>query len=39
REDNLQYLDQTLPGRIDKRCRDVMRVLLPLVKTLAKAEK
>lgn len=39
REDSLQYLDQTLPGRIDKRCRDVMRVLLPLVKTLAKAEK
>lgn len=39
RQDNLQYLDQALPGRINKRCRDVMRVLLPLVKTLAKAEK
>ncbi|CCJ85910.1 Alkaline phosphatase isozyme conversion protein precursor [Cronobacter dublinensis 582] len=39
RQDNLQYLEQTLPGRIDKRCRDVMRVLLPLVKTLAKAGK
>ncbi|EPR9083833.1 aminopeptidase [Cronobacter dublinensis] len=39
RQDNLQYLEQTLPGRLDKRCRDVMRVLLPLVKTLAKAGK
>ncbi|EOC1337279.1 aminopeptidase [Cronobacter dublinensis] len=39
RQDNLQYLEQTLPGRLYKRCRDVMRVLLPLVKTLAKAGK
>ncbi|MCA8636785.1 hypothetical protein, partial [Escherichia coli] len=26
-----------LPGRIERRCRDVMRIMLPLVKELAKA--
>ncbi|HGV3031707.1 hypothetical protein, partial [Escherichia coli] len=25
------------PGRIERRCRDVMRIMLPLVKELAKA--
>lgn len=39
RIDNQQYLDSALPGRIEKRSRDVMRVMLPLVKELAKAEK
>lgn len=37
--DNVQYLDTWLPGQIDARSRDVMRVLLPLVKELAKADK
>lgn len=36
--DNLQHLDKWLPGRIEKRSRDVVRVLVPLVKELAKAE-
>lgn len=39
RLDNQQYLDEALPGRIEKRSRDVMRVMLPLVKELAKAGK
>ncbi|HCQ8394265.1 TPA: aminopeptidase [Klebsiella oxytoca] len=37
--DNQQYIDKALPGRIAQRSRDVMRVMLPLVKELAKAEK
>lgn len=37
--DNLQYIDKALPGRIEHRGRDVMKVMLPLVKELAKAEK
>lgn len=37
--DNIQYIDQALPGRIDRRNRDVVRIMLPLVKELAKAGK
>lgn len=37
RLDNQQYIDKALPGRIERRSRDVMRVLLPLMKELAKA--
>ena len=37
--DNLQYIDKALPGRIEHRGRDVMKVMLPLVKELAKVEK
>ncbi|KNC88012.1 aminopeptidase [Trabulsiella odontotermitis] len=37
RLDNQQYIDKALPGRIEHRSRDVMRVLLPLMKELAKA--
>jgi len=33
--DNLQYLDRYLPGRLAKREKDSVRVLLPLLKTLA----
>lgn len=36
--DNQQYLDKWLPQRIEKRSRDVVRVMLPLVKELAKAK-
>ena len=35
--DNLQYLDRYLPGRIDKRSRDGVQILLPLIKELAQA--
>ena len=35
--DNLQYLDRYLPGRIDKRSRDSVQILLPLIKELAQA--
>lgn len=35
--DNLQYLETHLPGRIDKRSRDSVRILLPLVKELVQA--
>ena|SRR5471032_1983909 len=34
--DNLQYLDRTLPGRIDKRAKDSVKILLPLIEELAK---
>jgi alkaline phosphatase isozyme conversion protein len=34
--DNLQYLDRVLPGRIDKRSKESVRILLPLLKELAK---
>ena len=37
--DNQQYIDIALPGRIEKRSRDVMKIMLPLVKELAKAGK
>ena len=37
--DNVQHIDQALPGRIDRRSRDVVRIMLPLVKELAKAGK
>ena len=37
RLDNHQHIDKALPGRIERRCRDVMRIMLPLVKELAKA--
>ncbi len=36
--DNQQYLDKWMPHRIEKRSRDVVRVVLPLVKELAKAK-
>ena len=39
RLDNQQHIDKALPGRIERRCRDVMRIMLPLVKELAKAGK
>lgn len=39
RLDNQQYLDKTLPGRIERRGREVMKIMLPLVKELAKAGK
>ena len=34
-----QYIDKALPGRIERRSRDVVKVMLPLIKELAKAEK
>ncbi|MEL4012648.1 aminopeptidase [Dryocola clanedunensis] len=37
--DNQQHLDKWLPGRIEKRSRDVVSIMLPLVKELAKAGK
>ncbi|NDJ56590.1 aminopeptidase [Enterobacteriaceae bacterium 4M9] len=37
--DNVQHLDKWLPGQIETRSRDAVRVLLPLVKELAKADK
>ena len=37
--DNQQYLDHALPGRIERRSREVVKVMLPLVKELAKVEK
>lgn len=37
--DNQQHIDKTLPGRIERRSRDVVKVMLPLVKELAKADK
>lgn len=36
--DNLQYLDKHLPGRIEKRARQMISVLYPLVKELAKGK-
>lgn len=35
--DNLNYLERYLPGRIDKRSRDSVQILLPLIKELAQA--
>ena len=37
--DNQQYIDHALPGRIEHRGREVVKVMLPLVKELAKVEK
>ena len=37
RLDSVQHIDQALPGRIERRSRDVVRIMLPLVKELAKA--
>ncbi|MBU9822733.1 aminopeptidase [Rahnella sp. BCC 1045] len=37
--DNLQYLDTALPGRIEKRSRDTVKVLFPLLRDLAKPAK
>ncbi len=37
--DNIQYLDKWLPGKIKQRTRDSVRIMLPLVKSLAKADK
>lgn len=37
RLDNQQHIDDALPGRIEHRSRDVMRIMLPLTKELAKA--
>lgn len=39
RLDNQQYLDKTLPGRITHRSREVVSVMLPLLKELAKTGK
>ncbi|MNT68538.1 alkaline phosphatase isozyme conversion aminopeptidase [compost metagenome] len=39
RLDNQQYIDAALPQRIERRTRDVVKVMLPLVKELAKAGK
>ena len=39
RLDNLQHIDEALPQRIEHRSRDVVRIMLPLVKELAKAGK
>jgi len=39
RLDNQQFIDSALPGRIERRSRDVMRIMLPLMKELAKTEK
>jgi alkaline phosphatase isozyme conversion protein len=38
KRDNPQYLDKHLPGRIEKRSRQVVSVLYPLVKELAKGK-
>lgn len=37
--DNIQHIDDALPGRINRRSRDVVRVMVPLLKELAKAGK
>lgn len=37
--DNMLYLDKWLPGQIKQRTHDTMRIMLPLVKELSKAEK
>ncbi|AKP34371.1 aminopeptidase [Yersinia aleksiciae] len=37
--DNLNYLDKFLPGRITKRTHDTVKILLPLIETLAAAKK
>lgn len=37
--DNLNYLDKHLPGRISKRSRDSVKILLPVIEELAGAKK
>ncbi|WP_145483330.1 aminopeptidase [Yersinia rohdei] len=37
--DNLNYLDKHLPGRISKRSRDNVKILLPVIEELAGAKK
>lgn len=37
--DNMQYLDKWLPEQIKQRAHDTVRIMLPLIKELAKAEK
>nr|WP_318383803.1 aminopeptidase [uncultured Enterobacter sp.] len=39
RLDNQQFIDSALPGRIEHRSRDVVHIMLPLVKELARADK
>lgn len=39
RLDNQEYIDKHLPGRIEHRGRDVVKIMLPLVKELAKVPK
>lgn len=39
RLDNQQHIDKAQPGRIERRTRDIIRIMLPLVKELAKAGK
>jgi alkaline phosphatase isozyme conversion protein len=39
RLDNQQHIDKAQPGRIERRTRDIVRIMLPLVKELAKAGK
>lgn len=39
RLDNQQHIDEALPGRIERRSREVMRIMLPLTRELAKAGK
>lgn len=36
--DNLQYLENNLPGRIEQRSHDSVQILLPLIKELAQAQ-
>lgn len=38
RLDNQEHIDKALPKRMEHRSRDVMRIMLPLVRELAKAE-
>lgn len=35
--DNLEYLEKNLPGRLEQRTRDTVKILLPLLKELAHA--
>lgn len=37
--DSQQYLDTQLPGRIAQRCQQTVQILLPLIKSLAQAER
>ncbi|WP_240651638.1 aminopeptidase [Serratia microhaemolytica] len=36
--DNLEYLETHLPGQLERRTREVVQILLPLLKELAEAE-
>lgn len=37
--DNITHLDAALPGRVEQRARDAMRILIPLVEELAETRK